>query len=645
MLWELVSKELPFENETQVEIRKKILSGYKHKLPEHVVDTPLGVLIDRCWDSDPTHRPSASEICETIENILKESFVELTKDHPVKYIPNFSTLKDFYEAAYRKNNNFINTGTSSENQSGATMTLQQYFFKTLKVFNPYFWFNNQSANVEDDATEQLINRDSLTNRISDPVITPSIYGNSSVAQSVGRHMGPSASIASNKSMFNFPFRFSSRPYEHESEYILPNYLSKKNMLNIIMPPAALEAIRLVKQEKFWFDLEGSDEAWAILTPEYPFILTHATSKWYELFNVPSSFGIDFQLLSLISLVFPEIEAMSLLCSSSNTYIQNATTQNKFRDLRIQSAKEFIQRLKLHQELHTILCLHLPYMTRRPNSRHHTSRSKSSTKNRMEFLSSDSSAEDLANSFSIDTTGRINGHNMMCSVHAFPVYAPPEHDGSMNMSVGDVPPSPGRNSVQKSSSPLPISSVPESPHSTFAPPKSALRKSSKVLPLNISNTPLIQSENRVPLYYAILFNELKEEEVNLPEKTQTQPQQNYSSKNSNLHQYNSRKSKMSDLTTGTGFDDERLDDEYHPEEDEADEIYNMETGSNLADHSTNQDNQNSLWKNITKLWSSGNDKSDERKHSTNSRTVTQLLSGDELSNPVGISKGSRSHSYV
>jgi hypothetical protein len=48
VLWEIVSGALPFENERmQVEIRKKLLAGYKHKLPDHIQGTPLGILIER----------------------------------------------------------------------------------------------------------------------------------------------------------------------------------------------------------------------------------------------------------------------------------------------------------------------------------------------------------------------------------------------------------------------------------------------------------------------------------------------------------------------------------------------------------------------------------------------------------------------
>jgi hypothetical protein len=47
VLWEIVSGALPFENEMQAEIRKKLLAGYKHKLPDHIQGTPLGILIQR----------------------------------------------------------------------------------------------------------------------------------------------------------------------------------------------------------------------------------------------------------------------------------------------------------------------------------------------------------------------------------------------------------------------------------------------------------------------------------------------------------------------------------------------------------------------------------------------------------------------
>jgi hypothetical protein len=671
VFWELVSKELPFENEVQAEIRRKILSGYTHKLPDHVVDTPLGVLISRCWERDPSHRPKAFEICEILENILKNSFSDLIKDHPIRYNPDFGTLKDFYEAAYRKtNHHFMNTGTSSDYRSGATLTTGQYIMKSLKYVNPYYWFNSSGKEEEDSSTEQQQmaagDRDSFTHRMSDPGHpSSSVVGSGNDRNTVGSNANNAASRSSTRtSVFNFSFRLATvNNGERESEYVLPNYLSKKNMLNIIMPPAALDAIRLVKQEKFWFEIESTDEPWAIFTPQYPFILTHASSRWYELFNVPSSFGIDFQLLSLISLFFPEIEAMNAFCSSSNTFVSSATEKNKFRQLRIDSSKEFIRLLKTAQEIHNVLCLHLPYMNRKQpgstQSRHQSSRS-ASQRTRKDFLSSDSQnsdAPDLANSYSVDTTGRVNGHNMMCSVHAFPVYLP---DDFVNLEAITNPnhkenseiPLKGPSSPQKNapfSSPTPQLSPAALAAATTT--RSSLKKleRSSIGPLSISSTGPNNLQGagehppKVPLYYAILFNELREEEIPLPKQQQLQQQYN-----SRLSNRSRKSSKISDVTLGTGMHDSnsiksgKIDDEEegigYSEMKEEDEIYNK-LDSNYGSRASSFNNQNNIWANISRFWTMGN--TDRNKKNT--KNVNQTTRTSNPLNSKQPANAQRTHS--
>jgi hypothetical protein len=351
----------------------------------------------RCWEWEPAHRPKASEIVEILEGLLKNNFTEIIKDHPIMFNPNFSTLRDFYEAAYRKSN-YINTGTSSDQKSSRGNNYS--FFHGISRFlirnNPFSWISSAVDKQNRDDSNEINNRDSYYENMDENHLNDPVANNNN---NLIHEQSHSSSASSSKSIFgNIPssFRYTSQsnaapgtgPYRDgngrnendDSEYILPNYISKKNMLNIIMPPAAMQAIGLIKQEKYWYELEITEEPWAIFTNDYPFILIHATSKWYELFNVPSSFGIDYQLLSLISLIHPEVEASHLFCTSSNTYIQSATTTNTYRQMRGISAKDVISQLKAHQEVHNILCLHLPYMNRKPASNNNNTSSNLSSAN-------------------------------------------------------------------------------------------------------------------------------------------------------------------------------------------------------------------------------------------------------------------------
>jgi serine/threonine protein kinase len=47
VLWEIIARQLPFEHLTQPEIRKLLLSGYRHPLPEIERGTALGSIIQR----------------------------------------------------------------------------------------------------------------------------------------------------------------------------------------------------------------------------------------------------------------------------------------------------------------------------------------------------------------------------------------------------------------------------------------------------------------------------------------------------------------------------------------------------------------------------------------------------------------------
>jgi hypothetical protein len=665
----------------------------------------------RCWEWEPAHRPKASEIVEILEGLLKNSFTEIIKAHPIMFNPNFSTLRDFYEAAYRKSN-YINTGTSSDQKS--LKGNKSSFFSGISHFlnrnNPFSWITTAvDKNNRDDSNEIRNHHESdyenMENRLSDPVANTN-------NDRIHEQSHSSSSSSSSKSIFgNIPssFRYTSQsntapgtgPYRDgngrnendDSEYILPNYISKKNMLNIIMPPAAMEAIGLIKQEKYWYELEITEEPWAIFTNEYPFILIHATSKWYELFNVPSSFGIDYQLLSLISLIHPEVEASHLFCTSSNTYIQAATTTNTYRQMRGTSAKDVISQLKAHNEVHNILCLHLPYMNRKPTNGNNISSNLSSANlstsnklntNRIDFNSSsdngiDSSSHSealLQQAFSVDTTGRLHGHNMMCSIHAYPVFPSQpilEADLLAGATHGDSSKDNRSSPVKGSSSPF----SPKSPSQGLSPaavaassgPASRLtfRKSEKSLGA------------QPPMYYAVLFNELREQEIHHPQLSvpaaaaPNQPTSRFntkaSTKSNRFHSHNSRV--ISDITMGTSVndlasekgdddDEEQRDHKYENDgntgqrqgqhqryyyENEFDEIYDTELDSNLTNRSDSV-NQPSFWGKVSRFWTfnGGSSHNNNRLQSTQQRG-RQDESQQYQTNPIVTTSSQRQHSIA
>ena len=68
IMWELTSGCKPFNNvEHDTELIYEIIDG---KRPEITSDTPECYvnLMKRCWDSNPTKRPSITEICEDVRS-------------------------------------------------------------------------------------------------------------------------------------------------------------------------------------------------------------------------------------------------------------------------------------------------------------------------------------------------------------------------------------------------------------------------------------------------------------------------------------------------------------------------------------------------------------------------------------------------
>jgi serine/threonine protein kinase len=99
VIWEIMSGQLPFDNEPQLIIRQKICGGYKHPLPSFVAGTPLGSLIESCWEMNPLDRPLSSEVCDKLQHIMytTEAYDLL---RGIEAVPNTASLREFYAANY-----------------------------------------------------------------------------------------------------------------------------------------------------------------------------------------------------------------------------------------------------------------------------------------------------------------------------------------------------------------------------------------------------------------------------------------------------------------------------------------------------------------------------------------------------------------
>lgn len=54
--------------------------GYMHPFPEDQVDSPLSILIQRCWSLLPQERPTAKQIVKILEDMLSYGFTEHVKE-------------------------------------------------------------------------------------------------------------------------------------------------------------------------------------------------------------------------------------------------------------------------------------------------------------------------------------------------------------------------------------------------------------------------------------------------------------------------------------------------------------------------------------------------------------------------------------
>ncbi|KAK7283577.1 hypothetical protein RIF29_13178 [Crotalaria pallida] len=72
VLWELVTAKVPYDTMTPLQAALGVRQGLRPELPKHGHPKLLD-LMQRCWEGDPSNRPSFQEITVELENLLLES--------------------------------------------------------------------------------------------------------------------------------------------------------------------------------------------------------------------------------------------------------------------------------------------------------------------------------------------------------------------------------------------------------------------------------------------------------------------------------------------------------------------------------------------------------------------------------------------
>lgn len=210
-------------------------------------------------------------------------------------------------------------------------------------------------------------------------------------------------------------------------------------------------------------------------------------------------------MSLLSMIAPEVEAAPSQCTGSNNYVISATQSGTYNNMRISTAKELLAGLKSHKAVHGVLCLHMPVLSTR-------------------FISHSVSFSGSSNQASLDSTGKLRAHNLMASIHAYPIFTKHKIDyptilaskssSKANLFNDDssVDGLLAEETINDTASNISFSARSVRSLNSFM--------SSKSPKPSTSHTPQPAKEIRKPAYYAILFNELTEkgmERENSPPK--------------------------------------------------------------------------------------------------------------------------------
>lgn len=69
LLWEIFSRDIPFRGSDVSDIKRRVLAGERFRVP--TVDCPRECqnLMKRCWDHEPSSRPTFQEVHEALQNV------------------------------------------------------------------------------------------------------------------------------------------------------------------------------------------------------------------------------------------------------------------------------------------------------------------------------------------------------------------------------------------------------------------------------------------------------------------------------------------------------------------------------------------------------------------------------------------------
>jgi hypothetical protein len=213
------------------------------------------------------------------------------------------------------------------------------------------------------------------------------------------------------------------------------------------------ALRYMQEEAYWDALEKTGVAWAVTTIDAPYIVMHATTAWYRLFNIPHGSGSYHHMYSIMSLIGRDstvesatgatLSTMNALnttsFTSSNAYVgewkdpttggkNNKSTHHQATNALLTEMHEGY-RTNQYKEVHGVLCFSLANKKAMPES-----------------------PRGSRGSFSIGTHSTASavpqGHNLMCTLHVYPIFANPVSEEGKG-----APEEPGNASATPRKNPL------------------------------------------------------------------------------------------------------------------------------------------------------------------------------------------------
>lgn len=234
VMWEIITGLLPYDNDSQSEIRQKILEGYRHPMPIQFRGTPIANLITRCWNEDPKSRPLGEQVVTELEGLLSDQCYCLIGD--VEGAPNTTTLRDFYEQHFRQSNASSVLGDSSVHRGRhAKMSFTSIFNRFHPSGGPASEFdpNYKLSFDRRSSGDQQVDSDRSSRSSNASLTKPLVSG------------GELESLVRNDESVAAVMRTPPRRQQRESKSYFSNNMYSLRM-QAQMPRSALDAIGIVK---------------------------------------------------------------------------------------------------------------------------------------------------------------------------------------------------------------------------------------------------------------------------------------------------------------------------------------------------------------------------------------------------------------